>query len=81
MSHPAMTGIATTQIVLDKFLTKDNVDHAGLIQELLNSAIDFAKIELILEIAQKLNLFNIHQILLLNVMQMVLIIMDVMEDI
>jgi len=33
VSHPAMTGIPTTQIVLDKFLTKDNVDHAGLIHQ------------------------------------------------
>lgn len=74
-----MISIALIQIVDLTFLIKDNVVLAGLTLELLNSVTDFAKTELMLEKIQKLLLFNIHLIQLLNVILMVQIIMDVME--
>jgi hypothetical protein len=74
-----MISIAVIQIVDLTFLIKDNVVLAGLTLELLNSVTDFAKTELMLEIIQKLLLFNIHLIQLLNVILMVQIITDVME--
>lgn len=74
-----MISIPIIQIVDLTFLIKDNVVLAGLTLELLNSVTDFAKTELMLEIIQKLLLFNIHLIQLLNVILMVQIITDVME--
>lgn len=73
-----MISIAVIQIVDLTFLIKDNVVLAGLTLELLNSVTDFAKTELMLEIIQKLLLFNIHLIQLLNVILMVQIMTDVM---
>lgn len=74
-----MISIPIIQIVDLTFSIKDNVVLAGLILELLNSVTDFAKTELMLEIIQKLLLFNIHLIQLLNVILMVQIITGVME--
>ena len=74
-----MISIPIIQIVDLTFLIKDNVVLAGLTLELLNSVTDFAKTELMLEIIQKLLLFNIHLIQLLNVILMVQIMTDVME--
>ena len=74
-----MISIALIQIVDLTFLIKEDVVLAGLTLELLNSVTDFAKTELMLEKIQKLLLFNIHLIQLLNVILMVQIIMDVME--
>lgn len=74
-----MISIPIIQIVDLTFSIKDNVVLAGLILELLNSVTDFAKTELMLEMIQKLLLFNIHLIQLLNVILMVQIMTDVME--
>lgn len=74
-----MISIPIIQIVDLTFSIKDNVVLAGLILELLNSVTDFAKTELMLEIIQKLLLFNIHLIQLLNVILMVQIMTGVME--
>jgi len=74
-----MISIPIIQIVDLTFLIKDNVVLAGLTLELLNSVTDFAKTELMLEIIQKLLLFNIHLIQLLNVILMVQIMTGVME--
>jgi hypothetical protein len=73
-----MISIPIIQIVDLTFSIKDNVVLAGLTLELLNSVTDFAKTELMLEIIQKLLLFNIHLIQLLNVILMVQIMTDVM---
>lgn len=74
-----MISIPIIQIVDLTFSIKDNVVLAGLILELLNSVTDFAKTELMLEMIQKLLLFNIHLIQLLNVILMVQIMTGVME--
>jgi len=47
VSHQALTGIPLTQIVLDKFLTKDSVDHAGLIHQPQLSVKDIVPITVI----------------------------------
>lgn len=53
-----MISIQLIQTVKHISLIKDNAVHAGLIQELLNSVTDFAKIELMQDKA-KMSLFNI----------------------
>jgi len=47
VSHQALTGIPLTQIVLDKFLTKEIVDHAGLIHQPQLSVKDIVPITVI----------------------------------
>jgi hypothetical protein len=73
-----MISILLIQTVKLISLIKDNAVHAGLIQELLNSVTDFAKIELMQDKTQ-ISLFNIPQTLSLCAMPMDQTIMVVME--